>query len=289
MRFVWRLYAWRNIRRIQRKQRLMDRARKAVEGFPTVRHSRPHGLGGKLVVTLTSYPPRFPTLSATLKSILDQDVRADHTVLWIAKEDASYLPSEVLALTDYGLEIKTCDNIKSYKKLIPALDAYPKAWFVTADDDVYYSPTWLKSLVTTSLKQQRPVVVANRAHLARLNENGYFIPYRDWEQNTKQQRASSKNTRIFPTGVGGVLYPPEAFVDEVKNRERFMSLCPHGDDIWFFWMTRLAGVDQILTPSGFDILSWPSSQEVALYHDNKFNDRNDVQICAMQAEFGPVL
>lgn len=273
---------------MRRKQRLIEQAQNAVAYFPTVKRYQPHALGGKLVVTLTSYPPRFPTLSATLKSVLDQEVRADHTVLWIAEKDASFLPPEVVALKDHGLEIRTCDDIRSYKKLIPALEVYPGAWFATADDDVYYPPKWLKGLVATYLKQGKPVVVANRAHLARIDGSGNFIPYRDWEQDTKQLRAHSAKTRIFPTGVGGILYPPTAFASYVSDRSKFMSLCPCGDDIWFFWMARLAGVEQILTPSGFEILPWPSSQDVALYHDNVYNDRNDEQILAMQAEFGPV-
>lgn len=288
MRFVWRLHEWRLNRRKRRKHRLLKKAERAVEKFPTIRRSKRHGLDGTLIVTLTSYPPRFPTLAATLKGLLDQKVRPDHTILWLAEKDIADLPQDVVALTAYGLEIRKCHDTRSYKKLIPALEAYPGSWFVTADDDVYYPPTWLKNLVSEALLQKRPAVVAYRAHLAHIDDRGHLFPYRQWDKDTGHRRNNSRQTRIFPTGVGGILYPPNAFSDLVTDKQKFMQLCPHGDDIWFFWMARLAGTDQISASCGFDITTWPMSQDVALFHENTYKDRNDVQINSMQTEFGPV-
>lgn len=284
MRGVWRLRNWLHE---QKRRHHLRQAGRAVSRFPDVTARTPHGLGAPLIVTLTSYPPRFPTLGATLRSLLDQTVRADRTILWLAEKDLPQLPGDVVALKDFGLEIRSCADLRSYKKLVPALRAFPGAWFATADDDVYYRPDWLEGLVGQAASQNRTVIAA-RAHLARLDGAGRLVPYLEWEMNTHRLRAPSPGTRLFPTGVGGVLYPPDAFADAVTDEDAFMRLCPHGDDIWFFWMARLAGTGQARTPSGFEILAWPRSQEVGLFHENQYNSRNDAQIRNMEDAFGRV-
>lgn len=282
MRGVWRI---RQFLEEQRQKRRLRQAGKAVARFPNVGNRRAHELDAPLVVTLTSYPPRFPTLGKTLRSVLDQTVRPDRTILWLTEKDLACLPREIHALQTHGLEIRTCSDLRSYKKLIPALNAFPDAWFVTADDDVYYPPDWLEGLVGEA---ERRTVVAARAHLAQLDASGRLLPYSSWIMNTGHLRAASSETRLFPTGVGGVLYPPNAFAKKVLDEEAFMRLCPHGDDIWFFWMARLAGTGHARTPSGFEILAWPHSQDVGLFRENQFNSRNDFQISSMEQEFGPI-
>ena len=280
MRGAWRV---RKFLDEQGRKRRLRRAIRTVARFPDLAGRKAHGLDAPLVVTLTSYPPRFPTLGWTLRSILDQTVRPDHTILWLTEQDRSRLPDDVQALTAHGLEIRTCADLRSYKKLIPALDAFPGAWFVTADDDVYYPPAWLEGLVSRAV---RGTVSAHRVHLARLDMSGRLLPYSDWVMDTHQLRAEGPASRLFPTGVGGVLYPPHAFAGEVMNEQAFMRLCPYGDDIWFFWMARLAGTGHARTQAGFEILAWPDSQEVGLFHENQINSRNDLQIRNMEQAFG---
>lgn len=288
MRFFWRIKKLQDKHKVWRADRRLRNALKAVQNFPRISNPKPHGLDGKLVVTLTSYPPRFPTLAATLKSLLDQKICADHTVLWLAEKDLPQLPKEVLSLKNHGLEIRVCNDIRSYKKLIPALSAYSGSWFATADDDVYYPPSWLRNLVVKAQQNKKPVVVASRAHLARVDEKGIFLPYKLWEENTKCKKVSLNRGRIFPTGVGGVLYSPGSLPECVHDEDRFMNLCPDGDDIWFFWMSRMAGANHVTTKKNFDIIPWPTSQNCALFHTNVVNKKNDLQIVNMQKEFGPV-
>jgi hypothetical protein len=101
---------------------------------------RQHPLPGKLIVSLTSYPLRFATLPLTLRSLLCQAVKPDRIVLWVPHDDEPIIPEAVRRLTSYGVEIRTTDDIKSFKKIIPAVRAFPDAFIVTADDDVYYGP-----------------------------------------------------------------------------------------------------------------------------------------------------
>ncbi len=281
---VWRFRQWQQKRR---ERQLLADAIAAVAAFPRQHDKRPHGLPAPLVVTLTSYPPRFDTLAATLKSLLDQSVAADATVLWIAQDDMPLLPAEVLDLQRAGLSIRPCADLRSFKKLIPARAAYPGHFFVTADDDAYYPPDWLDSLVA-AFDPHDPAVIAGRLHLARLDDRGRFLPYADWVFASHLSQAPSPDTRLFPTGVGGVLYPPGAFSAEVDDVDAFMATCPAGDDIWFFWMSRRAGMEQRAALRRFAHVCWPSAQAVALAHENVAAGRNDQQIRAMEARYGPV-
>ena len=62
----------------------------------------------------------------TIKTLLKQTVKPDKVVLWLAEEQfpqkENELPSELLELQNFGLTIKWCTDIRSYKKLIPAFN-----------------------------------------------------------------------------------------------------------------------------------------------------------------------
>lgn len=270
-----------------RKQVRKWRALASVRQFPRLSSRQPHGLDAPLIVTLTSYPPRFAYLANTIRSLLDQTVAADQTVLWIAHQDMALLPGDVRALEAHGLIIRGCDDLQSYKKLIPALEEDPDRYFVTADDDVYYPENWLRALVDGARNHQAEVI-AGRVHLAAIDALGRFVPYKEWELASDRLVAGTSDTRLFPTGVGGVLYPPGAFSPEVTDRSLFLELAPRGDDIWFFWMARLAGTNQRRAGVWFDITEWPRTQKVALYSENLLGKGNDRQLEAMFAHFGPV-
>lgn len=270
-----------------RSRILLRKALASVERFPIITPQAEHGLPAPLCITLTSYPPRFPDLSKTLRSLLDQNVPADAVQLWIAHNDLSALPDDVRALENAGLQIRTCNDLRSYKKLIPAIKERPDCFYVTADDDVYYPPQWLAGLVSTA-KEHPGDVIATRSHMAYRDEAGMLAPYATWELAASQTENRNDGRVLFPTGVGGILYPPGCFANEVLDQELFMKLCPKGDDIWFFWMARKAGKQHRRTQDHFDIIDWPDSQDVALAAQNLYSDGNDRQIRAMETHFGPV-
>lgn len=263
----------------------MARAERAVAHFPQQRRKRAHGLGAPLVVTLTSYPPRFSHLGKTLRSLLDQTVAADHTILWIAHADMDQLPDDVLDLRDHGLEIRACEDLRSYKKLIPAWREDPARYFVTADDDVYYPPRWLAGLVEAA-RRYPGNVIAWRARGILFNQDGDLAPYRDWPVYQGRSRAGGLAPRIMPTGIGGILYPPDGLDNQVDDSDLFTKFAPHGDDIWFYWMSRAAGMGHRMADKRIDIVEWPTSQADGLYVNNLLGDGNDRQLAAMIRHFG---
>jgi hypothetical protein len=135
-----------------------------------------HPLPGKLVESLTSYPPRFATLPLTLRSLLCQTVKPDRIVLGVSQDDEQKIPEAVRPLTSYGVEIRPTDDIKSFKKIIPAIRAFPDAFLVTADDDVYCAPHWLEDLTLASCGRMG-LIVCYQAREIQLDEQGKLLLY----------------------------------------------------------------------------------------------------------------
>ena len=94
---------------------------------------RRHSLPGELVITLASYPPRFPTLHRTIASLLVQRMRPDRVILWVPEAALDAVPARVMSLRSRGLEIRGTGDIGSYAKLVPALSACPSAFLVNVD------------------------------------------------------------------------------------------------------------------------------------------------------------
>jgi hypothetical protein len=268
--------------RVQRRA-LVKAAHDAVARFPA-RRGVPHALPSELIVSLTSYPPRYATLPMTLKCILDQDVRPDRTILWIAHADWDALTPEILKLRDHGLSIEKCEDVRSYNKIIPTLERYPDAFIVTFDDDLYYAPDSLR-LLTEGFLSGEPAICARRAHRIARRDDGGMASYATWDGYVAPPGEPPSTDRLFPTGVGSVLYPPGSLAPETTDRALFTHLCPHADDLWLYWMGRRTGSLYRQVGPVFAQVMWDGSQEVSLYASNAAGG-NDAQIAALEAHFG---
>jgi|WetSurMetagenome_2_1015567.scaffolds.fasta_scaffold84547_2 hypothetical protein len=245
-------------------------------------HVKPHGLSSPLIVSLTSYPARFSKLPLTLKSLLTQSVASDRVILWIANQDKNALTPAILRLQKSGLEIAYCDDLRSYKKIIPTLRDFPDHFIATADDDVYYWPSWLEELVS-GYQQNAKNVIFHRGHRILLGKDGLPLPYAMWEKATQRKDTSPLN---FQVGIGGVLYPPNVFHADVLNVEAFTKLCPLADDIWLYWMMRLNGSMARCASTPRYIQTWKNTQHISLYRYNLLSGGNDLQIQAMIKAYG---
>lgn len=253
-------------------------------GFGAGMTARRHGLPGQLVVSLTSYPPRFATLHLTLRSLLRQTIMADRTIIWIAYDDLQLLTPKLHAFEAAGLTIRGCDDVRSYKKLVFALDEFPGAFIVTADDDVFYPPTWLEQLVS-AFDPYEPSINCMRAHRLRMCSNGRIAPYVQWEWEVADAAARIPTTDVMPTGNGGILYPPGSLHADATNRQLFEELAPTADDLWFYWMGRRAGSRFKVASRSFKLIAFPYAAEETLASDN-IRGGNDRQIRALEEKFG---
>ena len=266
-------------RSYKHRQRLA-RARAEIATRP-LGHGVAHGLPAPLVVSLTSYSARFPTLALTLRALLSQSVVPDRVILWMDAEDEAKLPPDVLELTENGLEIRVCPDWKSYKKIVPTLLEFPHTYIATADDDAYYAPDWLEKLVQASLNGAP--IVCHRAHWVTLGKDGKPAPYSEWTRNIA---APERGSRVFLTGVSGVLYAPGVFHADVTRDELFMRLAPNSDDVWLYFMHRLNGVTAQKIGGKVRILEWEGSQAQNLRQENTTGAGNDRAVIAMIEAYG---
>ena len=257
-------------------ERFLDSCHPAGSGVP-------HGLPNRLVISLTSYPKRYPTLHYTLRCLLNQSLRPDRTVLWIAHEDKDLLPEKVLDLREQGLEIRFCDDLRSYKKILPILPEEPHSFIVTADDDIYYPPHWLDKLLTRS-QEQPGRITAFLARKIALDGSGEPASYHQWAYILAGDRPPGE--LVFPVGVGGVVYPPGAFHPSVGDFETARRLAPSADDVWLYWMWRMNGGLACVVGDRFYGACWPGSQDAALNNANLGENLNDEQIRKMASHFG---
>ena len=192
----------------------------------------------QLIVSLTSYPERMYDIHYCLYSLLTQSIKPDQLILWLAEEEFSNkekdIPKKVLNLQKFGLTIKWCNNIKSYKKLIPTLKEYPNDIIVTADDDIFYQRNWLEKLYNAYLEDNQYIYCHNAHKITFEGEN--IKSYTHWKKSINDNTADFINIAI---GCGGILYPPNSLNKDIFNQELFMWLAPNADDMWFWAMAVL--------------------------------------------------
>jgi hypothetical protein len=243
--------------------------------------SRKHCLPGHLVVSVTSYKKRFPTLELALRRILDQTMMPDETVLWISPEDSEYLPDGVTELQLSRLSIQITKDLGSYKKIIPALKRYPDSFIITLDDDQIYPRDVIEPLVTNYRSPTE--ILCRRAHEVQFDSNGRPLPYLQWRLEIHDKH---DGPNLFPTSGAGVLYPPKVLAPQVLDEAQIQRLAPTSDDIWLFWMGRLAGRKVRLVGRPWPLAMWPGSDEVQLAYGNTTGGGNDRAIVAMMAHYG---
>lgn len=235
----------------------------------------------QLVVTLTSYGRRAAkVVPHVLASLLVQTRRPDRIILWLDNVNFSpeRLPRRLAAMRDkYGVEIRFCDDIRSYKKLVPALLLCPDDILVTVDDDLLYKRRLLECLYKAHLETPDMRLCA-LAHRPRFNGN-CFAPYRKWTHNLVRSSAAP----LFPLGGSGTLYPPHSLHADVVDKALFTSLAPQADDIWFWAMGEMAGTKTRLIDFGYpfyqvDLLYQLLHKDASLMSSNLHEDYNDVQL-----------
>ena len=232
----------------------------------------------KIVISLTSYPARINYVGKTIETLLDQSLKADVVILWLAKEQfpnlENDLPNDLVNLKEKGLIIDWCEDIKSYKKLIPSLIKYPNDIIVTADDDVLYEKDWLEKLYNSYL-QHPNMINTHRAHRI-LFKDDKILPYKEWIFCINGVEPSFNN---FATGSGGILYPPNCFYKDILNKELFLKLCPIADDVWFWAMTVLNNTKiNVITDNYGYPDSIDGSQSESLNSLNVDQNKNDEQL-----------
>lgn len=239
----------------------------------------------KVIVSLTSYGRRVSkVLPYTIISLLRQTYKPDMILLWLDRNrwNDNNLPSELNKLLDRGLTIKYCEDIGSYTKLIPALKSFPNDIIITVDDDIYYRNDVVQRLVT-AYHNNPNCIYSLRGYGVTFDKNGKICPYDMWE---KVKYGQSSNN-VFPLGYSSVLYKRSLLHEDIFREDLFMSLSPHADDVWFFFMEILQGTKRMILPYhgnayiAIDLFYQYFHQRGALSSVNIKENANDLQIQAI--------
>ncbi|WP_049963024.1 glycosyltransferase family A protein [Ruminococcus sp. HUN007] len=185
----------------------------------------------QIIVSLTSFPKRFSELDLCLKSLVIQKFKPDKIIVYLGSDSRKEMLSEkLLKYENYGVEFRFDDkeNLMPHKKYFYAMQEFPDAVTVTADDDVIYPRDWLESLYRSYLKYPN-AVSARRVHLMKRN-NEEIAPYDYWEDQCRRIRKPSMS--LIATGNSGVLYPPRCFDFTAFDIEAIKKTCLRADDIW---------------------------------------------------------
>lgn len=248
--------------------------------------------GKQVIVSLTSFPARINEVKYAIFSLLQQTVKPTKLILWLAFEQfpgrEKDLPPELLKLCDNGLSIEWCNDIRSYKKLIPSLVSYPNALVITADDDIFYPDTFVEKLLIEHA-QYPECVVAYRVHRVNVKSRD-IAPYSTWERCVSNDRPSFLN---FLTGGAGAVFSSHLLHQDIIKSELFMKLCPQADDVWFNAMAVLNNTKvKIVQGGAFPLLYINPENEIAgvntLAAYNNGLGGNDIQIRAV-LDYYPII
>ena len=81
--------------------------------------------------------------------MLHQTIKPNKIILWLDQTAYNTYESIPIALHRQearGLEIRLCEDIKSYTKLVPALINFPNAVIISVDDDIIYPIDFVERL-----------------------------------------------------------------------------------------------------------------------------------------------
>lgn len=232
---------------------------------------------------MTSYTKRFQTLDLCIKTLLNQTVKPNKIILYIANAEKNEVPRKILELKKYGLTIKYVENdLRPHKKYYYAMKEYSDCIIVTVDDDVLYDKHLIEKLLETHNRFPK-AIVAGRARVINYDQNT-FKPYNEWNLIENVERPSMN---LLATGVGGVLYPPYLLnVDKLLDIDEINKYI-YVDDLWLKTIEILSGIPTVLCNPKVDRkrIVIPVAQKNGLTQKNVFENQNDMYWEKLNSEF----
>lgn len=240
------------------------------------------------IVSLTSFPARINGLYYCLCSIFNQSLSPKRVVLWLATEQfpekEKNLPGKIVALKTHGLEIKFCDDIRSYKKIFYMAQEAFEDNIIIIDDDTLYPEDWLEKMWQEH-ELYPDNVICYRAHKI-LIDGDRVKPYDKWEKLAPNEKGPSLS--LIPIGVGGVLYPSDCFRGVKWDKIIIKEMAPTTDDIWLKCLMISRGIKVVKV--NVDSIEWFTvlgTQKERLVQENVENDnKNDKALNKCMKYFG---
>ena len=232
------------------------------------------------VVSLTTYPARVGNVWRVIEMAANQRGIKDKYAICLYLIESEFegidLPAKIKELQARGLTVKfNKENLKCHNKYFYAFKDYPEKTIITIDDDLQYSQHTISKLVMFN-KKYSGCISFNRGNLIDKDK-----PYNCWPFI---QNMTTPCFNTFPTGVGGVLYPPNSCGSIVTNINVINQTCLRADDLWLNFNSRLKGTKVVQTDLKSTFMVLPdSNQQYALWATNNSSDsnENDKQIASI--------
>ncbi len=229
----------------------------------------------KVIVSLTSFPPRIEVCYYAIKSLMIQSYKADRIVLWLAEDQFPNrkLPNKYKKLIKRGLEIRYCKDLRSHKKYYFALQEQKQnELIITFDDDIIFERDAIKKLVVTHNKFPN-CLICNRGHHITCS-NQKLNPYDKWKI-CSTEGVLKPSMKILPSTGAGCLYPHGIMPQSTFDWELIKSNALTADDIWMCFNRVLAGTPAVKTREKIAILcNVRKSQKQALTQLNDVGQEN---------------
>ena len=239
-----------------------------------------------VVCSVTSYGKRVTdALPYMLYSLLGQTMMPKKVVVYLDNDwSDEKLPAILKHFQKIGVEFCYVEDIRSFKKLIPALQMYPNNPIITLDDDFYYNPSIIEWLVKEYEASDKRTVIGSWANIPQ-KRNGKYLPYHEW----MDCKYGNEQSEYALFAGNGTIYPPRIFDEEICNKDVFMNLCPTADDIWFWVMEKRLGINtKLIKGAGFGlhrsvnrIEEYDLTQKGTLFYQNVTQGKNDAQLRAV--------
>jgi hypothetical protein len=241
----------------------------------------------KLIISLTSFPKRIDIVHTTIKSLLRQDYENFEIYLWLSYDEFpnghSDLPKKLLKLLKYKFKIEFVnENLKPHNKYYYAMKNFVNDIIVTVDDDVIYPNNTVSNLYKKHL-EYKDAIICNRGHII-IHDNNRIAKYKEWLQNPSINEIAL--IKLFPTGVGGVLYPPNLLHKDLLNINLIKETCLLADDLWLYTMRIINNIKAIkISNAPKFLITLSGSQKTALRMLNVLEDKNDIQFLNIQKHY----
>ncbi len=229
----------------------------------------------KVIISLSTIPPRFRYLGETLNCILDQELPADEIQVFIPQVYKRF-PQHAFSIPEIPLgggkiKIKIVDNdLGPATKVLYCAEAHwgTRTRIIYCDDDRLPDPTWLKSIILATDKNPENAIVSAgfhfnnrklhtvsdfrfpRAEKRRVIENLGYVRKRILQKLSeavygrpfqKPSRSAFKRSGYvdIAAGLGGVSIKPDFFG---RNAFEIPEILWTVDDIWLSGLLEHRGI-----------------------------------------------
>lgn len=218
----------------------------------------------KVIVSLTSFPARIDRAYYAIKSLMLQSCKADKIILWLAESQfpGKKIPDNLQRLTERGLTVRWCDDLRSHKKYFYALqEQHADELVLTYDDDLIYEKDSIEKLIKVH-KQYPDCIVCNRAHEIKLDQDGKLLPFNKWSIHSSEG-VTEPSMYLMPSTGNGCLYPYGCMPEITFNWNTAKENALTADDIWMRFCSLSNKIKVIKTKETIAILCtvWGSQRE----------------------------